>query len=502
MAQDDSNKEDKFDFTSEGEVLGYISLDQAVLRARLLVRQDEARYLERLGWDEVVWAESNSDQREDTYRVVLQFRRPARGLREEQTGEEEFLFDLAGSLQDRQVLVWPETGSMHGLVASENSPARPQVPAVRPPPESSPSPVSRSPRPPNRPVTSWYVSQIDDWLLRGIQKINERLAPGSGSLSNLLRRINAWIRKKIKNITLLVRRSMPLYFPPESEDQSSAVYTVLRCPQCHAEYKPGQRLCTSCGVVVDERPSSGVSPTIEPLVTFNCSRCLADYSPGQKFCIKCGAAIDAAPTLLPPPSTQPGLIIRCSTGMGGDTPARNPHPLEAIISAWGSLSSVFVLPIIRVPVGVILALWGGFLLAGAVVNSSTQGALAGNLVILAGGGATILAAGLLLGGDRLQLRRGGKGKIAFLLTFCGYPLFIVLLLIFTLLFGFAAIASDGILVGGLALLTGSVATICPAGLLLGWERLRLRRVGNGKIAFMLSIGGFSLFVVGLMLAAY
>jgi len=130
MAEDDINKEDKFDFTSEGEALGYISLDQAVLRARLLVRQNEARYLERLGWDEVVWAEVNSDQREDTYRVVLQFRRPARGLGEEQTGEEEFLFDLAGNLQDRQVLVWPETGPMDGPAVSETPLSRPRRSAV------------------------------------------------------------------------------------------------------------------------------------------------------------------------------------------------------------------------------------------------------------------------------------------------------------------------------------------------------------------------------------
>ena len=98
-------KRDEFD--SSGETQGYISLDQAGLEARRLARQDEERYLQRLGWDQIVWTESSSEPREDSYRVVLQFRRPSRGLREEQTGEEEFIFNLTGKLQDRQVLVSP-----------------------------------------------------------------------------------------------------------------------------------------------------------------------------------------------------------------------------------------------------------------------------------------------------------------------------------------------------------------------------------------------------------
>ena len=102
----ENGKPDKFD--SAGEAIAYISLDQAVLTARRLVREDEERYLHRLGWDTIVWTETDSEQREDSYRVVLQFRRPERGLREEQTGEEEFIFDLTGGLQDRQVLLWPE----------------------------------------------------------------------------------------------------------------------------------------------------------------------------------------------------------------------------------------------------------------------------------------------------------------------------------------------------------------------------------------------------------
>ena len=114
-------KRDEFD--SSGETQGYISLDQAGLDARRLARQDEERYLQRLGWDQIAWTDRSSEQREDSYRVVLQFRRPTRGLGEEQTGEEEFIFNLTGELQDRQVLVWPEgVTSGTGFAPAPSSP--------------------------------------------------------------------------------------------------------------------------------------------------------------------------------------------------------------------------------------------------------------------------------------------------------------------------------------------------------------------------------------------
>jgi hypothetical protein len=126
-------KRDEFD--SSGETQGYISLDQAGLDARRLARQDEERYRQRLGWDQIVWTESSAEQREDSYRVVLQFRRPTRGLREEQTGEEEFIFDLTGKLQDRQVLLWPEGElSGAGFAPATSSPPVEAPPASYVPP--------------------------------------------------------------------------------------------------------------------------------------------------------------------------------------------------------------------------------------------------------------------------------------------------------------------------------------------------------------------------------
>ena len=108
MAEDDVNKEDKFEFTSDGEALGYIGLDQAVLLARQSSRQLDDEIRQRLNWATVVWETSYSDQREDSYQIVLRFRPPVRRLEEEQTGEVEFLFSLVGELIDQQVIAWPE----------------------------------------------------------------------------------------------------------------------------------------------------------------------------------------------------------------------------------------------------------------------------------------------------------------------------------------------------------------------------------------------------------
>ena len=109
MAEDNGKEEEKFDFTAEGE--GYFSLDDAILSARQLVRQDEQRYLDRLGWEEIVWSTSESDAEGVSLKVILQFRRPGRELPEKESGLEEFLFGYSGELQDRQVLSWPDNSS-------------------------------------------------------------------------------------------------------------------------------------------------------------------------------------------------------------------------------------------------------------------------------------------------------------------------------------------------------------------------------------------------------
>ena len=43
------DKRDSFDFDETGEEITYITLPQAVIKARQVVRQEDARYRERLG---------------------------------------------------------------------------------------------------------------------------------------------------------------------------------------------------------------------------------------------------------------------------------------------------------------------------------------------------------------------------------------------------------------------------------------------------------------------
>ena len=109
VAEDKGKEEEKFDFTPEGE--GYISLDEATLSARQLVRQDEQHYLNRTGWEEIVWSTSESEAGDVSIKVILQFRRPNSGISEDAKGLEEFLFGYDGELQDRQVISWPDDSS-------------------------------------------------------------------------------------------------------------------------------------------------------------------------------------------------------------------------------------------------------------------------------------------------------------------------------------------------------------------------------------------------------
>ena len=138
MAEDKNNEQEKFDFTPQGE--GYISLDAAIVNARRLVRQDEQHYLDRTGWEEIVWSTKESDARDDSIRVILQFQRPGRELPEEESGQEEFLFDYHGELQDRQVLSWPN----HSSVPTVTEPAPTPIPTPASMPSQTPMPTPTS----------------------------------------------------------------------------------------------------------------------------------------------------------------------------------------------------------------------------------------------------------------------------------------------------------------------------------------------------------------------
>ncbi|MCH7606266.1 MAG: zinc ribbon domain-containing protein [Chloroflexi bacterium] len=330
-------KQDIFD--DSGEALAYISVDAALMQARILARQDEARYLQRLGWDEIVWTEVSSEQREDSYRIVLQFRRPARGFREEQTGEEEFLFDLLGVLQDRQILVWPEadpaivTPTPEAASPIQVSPASPVTQSEAPPtPSSSAPPGTAPPLGPSTDVRIATPSQVptlprcahcqaeynpDQKFCR---QCGVEIVGPSASLSTPYSLVPPQVRN-------WVGRTLGMEEVAQSGEpatQPVAPPARLECPACRAEYNQGLKFCTKCGARIPDAPSvlsaqptphSPVPPRMRDWVRrrlgveeeahsehsaghasagpepLRCSQCRADYSPGQKFCTKCGAGI-------------------------------------------------------------------------------------------------------------------------------------------------------------------------------------------------------------------
>jgi len=103
MAQDEGKEEDKLEFTSEGETLGYISLDQARVLALQHARDNRdlyGRYANR----EITWEELSAEESEDYYRIRLAYR-PAGNFRA--AGVEQFTIDKTGPIEFRQIIRQP-----------------------------------------------------------------------------------------------------------------------------------------------------------------------------------------------------------------------------------------------------------------------------------------------------------------------------------------------------------------------------------------------------------
>ena len=109
MAEEEGKKEDQFDFTPEGERLGYISMDQARILAMRLARQD-TRFCTpaRAGtgfvwsWLKLAWEVISCEEGEDYYDLKLAFRPSGRFLGKH--GVEQFIIDKLGRVGVRQVL--------------------------------------------------------------------------------------------------------------------------------------------------------------------------------------------------------------------------------------------------------------------------------------------------------------------------------------------------------------------------------------------------------------
>ena len=109
MADQETNKEGKFDFDSAGESLGYISLAQARLLAMQTARETPGDYGDRFSDVSMAFEVTASDLDEDYYVVTLGFR--PQGDFSGRLGQEQFFIAKEGNVAHRQVLRLPRSGN-------------------------------------------------------------------------------------------------------------------------------------------------------------------------------------------------------------------------------------------------------------------------------------------------------------------------------------------------------------------------------------------------------
>ena len=105
MAQDEGKQEEKFDFTREGEALGYISLDQARVLAMRTAGGSPGPYGRRLADTPMAFDVVEANETEDYYEVTLSFR--PQGQFSGTPGQEQFFIEKEGTVAHRQVLSVP-----------------------------------------------------------------------------------------------------------------------------------------------------------------------------------------------------------------------------------------------------------------------------------------------------------------------------------------------------------------------------------------------------------
>ena len=99
------DKEDKPEFTSEGETLGYISLDQAQILAMRTAREAPGAYGRRFARVPMAFEVIEATETEDYYEVTLSFR--PEGEFTGTPGREQLFIEKEGNLAVRQVLSLP-----------------------------------------------------------------------------------------------------------------------------------------------------------------------------------------------------------------------------------------------------------------------------------------------------------------------------------------------------------------------------------------------------------
>ena len=105
MSEEDK-KEEKLEFTAEGEAFAYISLDQARVRAIEQARDNRDFYGSTYSQGDLVWEVVRQEESEDYYDIRLSYR-PASGF-VGKPGIEQFTIDKTGPITLRQILSHPK----------------------------------------------------------------------------------------------------------------------------------------------------------------------------------------------------------------------------------------------------------------------------------------------------------------------------------------------------------------------------------------------------------
>ena len=96
MAEDQGRQEEKLEFTSEGETLGYISLDQAQVLAMRTARETPGAYGSSYADVLMAFEVVESEETEDHYIIALSFR--PQGQFSGAPGREQFFIEKEGAV--------------------------------------------------------------------------------------------------------------------------------------------------------------------------------------------------------------------------------------------------------------------------------------------------------------------------------------------------------------------------------------------------------------------
>ena len=105
MAEDQGKEEEKFDFTGEGEAIGYISLPQARVLAMTTARETPGEYGSQYQNVSMAFETVTATEDEDFYNITLSFR--PQGQFTGVPGQEQFFIEKEGTIAVRQVLSVP-----------------------------------------------------------------------------------------------------------------------------------------------------------------------------------------------------------------------------------------------------------------------------------------------------------------------------------------------------------------------------------------------------------